>query len=119
MFGILPTLHVAACFCCQVLHWFEHNLPVVAADGDGGRDYTAEAKLLACRLLEEQCGTVALLLTSMSKVRGDRNQCINQPNTRCSSKRDTQEGIHSPITFIGFKTSGCLLLLHECDQRDH
>ncbi|WIA14188.1 hypothetical protein OEZ85_002727 [Tetradesmus obliquus] len=51
----------------KVLHWFEHNLPVVAADGDGGRDYGAEAKLLACRLLEEQCGTVALMLTSMSK----------------------------------------------------
>jgi hypothetical protein len=56
-------------YCHQVLHWFEHNLPVVASDGDGGRDYAAEAKLLACRLLEEQCGTVALLLTSMSKVR--------------------------------------------------
>jgi hypothetical protein len=54
-----------------VLHWFEHNLPVVASDGDGGRDYAAEAKLLACRLLEEQCGTVALLLTSMSKVTRD------------------------------------------------
>lgn len=51
----------------KVLHWFEHNLPVVAADGDGGRDYGAEAKLLACRLLEEQCSTVALMLTSMSK----------------------------------------------------
>jgi hypothetical protein len=51
-----------------VLHWFEYNLPVVAADGEGARDYGAEAKLLACRLLEEQCGTVALMLTSMSKV---------------------------------------------------
>jgi hypothetical protein len=59
-----------------VLHWFEHNLPVVASDGDGGRDYAAEAKLLACRLLEEQCGTVALLLTSMSKVRNDLQSCV-------------------------------------------
>jgi hypothetical protein len=65
----LATLLLVAVRCCQVLHWFEHNLPVVAADGEGGRDYGAEAKQLACRLLEEQCGTVALMLTSMSKVR--------------------------------------------------
>lgn len=52
----------------QVLHWFEHNLLVASADGDGPRDYAAEAKQLACHLLEEQCGTVALFLADMAQV---------------------------------------------------
>jgi hypothetical protein len=52
-----------------VLHWFEHNQPVVDTSGLLARDYAAEAKALACSLLEEQCGTVALLLTDMAQVR--------------------------------------------------
>lgn len=52
----------------QVLHWFEHNQPVVDASGLLPRDYSAEAKALACSLLEEQCGTVALFLTDMAQV---------------------------------------------------
>lgn len=54
----------------QVLHWFEYNLPVAAADGQGPRDYAAEAKQLACHMLEEQCGMVALFLTDMAQVSG-------------------------------------------------
>jgi hypothetical protein len=53
----------------QVLHWFEHNQPVVDTSGMAARDYAAEAKALACSLLEEQCGTVALFLTEMAQVR--------------------------------------------------
>jgi hypothetical protein len=52
-----------------VLHWFEHNQPVVDTSGMAARDYAAEAKTLACSLLEEQCGTVALFLTEMAQVR--------------------------------------------------
>ena len=55
-------------FLHQVLHWFEHNQPVVDSSGLLARDYAAEAKVLACSLLEEQCGTVALLLTEMAQV---------------------------------------------------
>lgn len=58
------------CCCLQVLHWFEHNQPVVDASGMSARDYAAEAKALACSLLEEQCGTVALFLTEMAQVSG-------------------------------------------------
>lgn len=57
------------CACpLQVLHWFEHNQPVVDASGMSARDYAAESKALACSLLEEQCGTVALFLTEMAQV---------------------------------------------------
>lgn len=58
------------CHCpalVKVLHWFEHNQPVVDASGMSARDYAAEAKALACSLLEEQCGTVALFLTEMAQ----------------------------------------------------
>lgn len=41
---------------------------VVDASGLVPRDYAAEAKALACSLLEEQCGTVALFLTEMAQV---------------------------------------------------
>lgn len=78
--------HTLTCFLVsrlQVLRWFEHNQPVVSADGEGPRDYAAEAKLLACRLLEEQCGTVALLLTDMAKVR----LCLRTGFSKCCPLR--------------------------------
>lgn len=39
------------------------------ATGLQAHDYAAEANALACSLLEEQCGTVALFLTDMAQVR--------------------------------------------------
>jgi hypothetical protein len=41
---------------------------VVDADGVSPRDFAGEAKSLACLLLEEQCGTVALLLSKAAQV---------------------------------------------------
>ncbi len=41
---------------------------MVDSSGLLARDYAAEAKALACSLLEEQCGTVALFLTDMAQV---------------------------------------------------
>lgn len=63
-----PTPHLVALAWQQVLHWFEANLPVVDADGGSPRDFAGEAKSLACLLLEEQCGTVAVLLCKMAQV---------------------------------------------------
>jgi len=68
-------LTVQTCGCTvQALHWFEHNQPVVDSSGLSARDYAAEAKALACSLLEEQCGTVALFLTEMAQVGGLRQR---------------------------------------------
>lgn len=62
-------LVVLSCAWPQVLHWFEHSPAVVDEEGYDPRDYGWEAKGLACALLEEQCGTVALFLTEMAQVR--------------------------------------------------
>ncbi|KAF8063811.1 hypothetical protein HT031_003668 [Scenedesmus sp. PABB004] len=43
----------------KVLPWFEHNPPVVSADGEARRDYGGEARALASRLLEEAATTAA------------------------------------------------------------